>query len=107
MLSMTKILIVLTAVAALGATALLATASAHQATAASRAELKVAGHGMKANLIGTTKRSDGTTQVTYAGHPRYTYEDDKKAGQTKGEGSDAFDGEWYVVAPSGKKVDDD
>jgi predicted lipoprotein with Yx(FWY)xxD motif len=63
--------------------------------------------GLKASRIGTIKRSDGTTQVTYGGHPLYTFIEDKKPAQTEGEGSRAFGAEWYVVAPSGKKIDDD
>jgi len=64
-----------------------------------------AGAGVAASKIGTTKRKDGSLQATYAGHPLYRYDDDHKAGQTEGEGSKAFGAEWYVVAPSGKKID--
>jgi predicted lipoprotein with Yx(FWY)xxD motif len=60
--------------------------------------------GAQAKLLGTTKRSNGT-QVTYAGHPVYTFFMDSKAGQTNGEGSTAFGAAWYVVAPNGKKID--
>ena len=66
-----------------------------------------AGKGLSAAKIGTTKRTGGATQVTYAGHPLYHYDDDKKPGQTKGEGSKEFGAEWYVVAASGKKIDED
>jgi predicted lipoprotein with Yx(FWY)xxD motif len=61
----------------------------------------------KASLLGTSKRSDGTTQVTYNGHPLYRFVQDKKAGDTKGEGVDAFGAEWYVLSPSGKKIEHD
>jgi predicted lipoprotein with Yx(FWY)xxD motif len=57
--------------------------------------------------LGTTTRSDGTKQVTYKGQPLYFFEDDKAAGQTNGEGSKAFGAGWYVMKPSGKKIDDD
>lgn len=60
---------------------------------------------IKASKISTIKRADGTTQVTYGGHPLYTFIKDTKAGTAKGEGSKAFGAEWYVVAPSGKKID--
>jgi predicted lipoprotein with Yx(FWY)xxD motif len=59
-----------------------------------------------ASKLGTTKRSDGKTQVTYAGHPLYTFILDKnKPGSTKGEGVDAFGAEWYVVGTNGKKIE--
>jgi predicted lipoprotein with Yx(FWY)xxD motif len=61
----------------------------------------------KSSLFGTTKRSDGKTQVTYNGHPVYYFSQDTKPGQTKGEGFKAFGAKWYVLAPSGKKIDDD
>jgi predicted lipoprotein with Yx(FWY)xxD motif len=51
---------------------------------------------------GTTKRADGTTQVTYNKHPLYTFVADQgKRGSTKGEGVDAFGAKWYVVAAKG------
>jgi predicted lipoprotein with Yx(FWY)xxD motif len=61
---------------------------------------------VKASKLGTTKRSDGTTQVTYGGNPVYTFVLDKnKPGSTKGEGVDAFGAEWYVVGTNGKKIE--
>jgi predicted lipoprotein with Yx(FWY)xxD motif len=64
-----------------------------------------AGSGVKAPLLGTIKRSDGTTQVTYNTHPLYYYSDDKgMPGQFKGQGVTAFGAKWYVVAPTGGKV---
>ena len=64
-----------------------------------------AGTGLKASLLSTSKRTDGTMQVTYGGHPLYYYEDDKKPGTTKGEGSKEFGAEWYVVGANGKKIE--
>ena len=64
-----------------------------------------AGSGVKASMLGTAKRSDGKEQVTYNGHPLYFYEGDKKAGQTAGQGLDAFGAEWYVVGANGSKVE--
>ena len=66
-----------------------------------------AGSGVKGALLGTTKRSDGTLQVTYGGHPLYTFVRDTKAGDVTGQGSKAFGAGWYVVTPAGKKIDDD
>jgi predicted lipoprotein with Yx(FWY)xxD motif len=61
-----------------------------------------AGTGAKSSLLGTTKRADGTTQVTYNKHPLYTFiADNNKIGSTKGEGVNAFGARWYVVAAKG------
>jgi predicted lipoprotein with Yx(FWY)xxD motif len=60
-----------------------------------------AGTGADGSLLGTTKRSDGTTQVTYAGHPLYYFVDDQSAGDVNGNGSTAFGAAWYAVQPSG------
>jgi predicted lipoprotein with Yx(FWY)xxD motif len=65
----------------------------------------VAGTGVAAAKLGSAKRSDGKTEVTYAGHPLYTYAGDSKPGAVQGQGLDQFGAEWYVVAPSGRKVD--
>jgi predicted lipoprotein with Yx(FWY)xxD motif len=56
--------------------------------------------------LGTTKRSDGTMQVTYAGHPLYTYAADTKPGDTKGQDIDSFGAEWYALQPSGAEAED-
>jgi predicted lipoprotein with Yx(FWY)xxD motif len=63
-----------------------------------------AGAGVKASLLGTTKRSNGSLQVTYNKHPLYTYALDKQAGQTNGEGSSAFGARWYAVSARGTAV---
>jgi predicted lipoprotein with Yx(FWY)xxD motif len=63
--------------------------------------------GVKATLLGTTKRTDGKLQVTYKGHPLYTFVKDTKAGMTTGEGSNAFGAKWYALAPSGATIDRD
>jgi predicted lipoprotein with Yx(FWY)xxD motif len=63
-----------------------------------------AGSGVKASLLGTTKRSNGSMQVTYKKHPLYGFALDKKAGQTNGEGNFAFGGKWYAVSAKGAAV---
>jgi predicted lipoprotein with Yx(FWY)xxD motif len=63
-----------------------------------------AGAGVKASLLGTTKRADGTQEVTYAGHPLYTFVGDTAPGQTTGQGSAAFGAPWWVVTPAGKAI---
>jgi predicted lipoprotein with Yx(FWY)xxD motif len=62
------------------------------------------GNSVNARLIGTTKRSDGTQQVTYNGHPLYLYIQDQKPGDVTGQGVVAFGAPWYVVSPAGKQV---
>jgi predicted lipoprotein with Yx(FWY)xxD motif len=63
-----------------------------------------AGSGVNASLLGTTKRSDGTLEVTYAGHPLYYYAGDTGAGQTTGQALSQFGAPWYVVAASGQAI---
>jgi predicted lipoprotein with Yx(FWY)xxD motif len=55
--------------------------------------------------LGTITRADGTTQVTYKGHPLYFFAKDKDSGDAYGEGINGFGASWYVIAPSGAKVD--
>jgi predicted lipoprotein with Yx(FWY)xxD motif len=66
---------------------------------------KAAG-GAQASLLGTTKRKDGTVQVTYKGHPIYGFFEDKKPGETNGNDVDAFGGEWYALEPNGEEPED-
>ena len=63
-----------------------------------------AGRGVRASLIETIKRSDGTSQVTYHGHPLYRFAKDTKRGQVGGEGLTAFGGGWFAVSPAGNRV---
>jgi predicted lipoprotein with Yx(FWY)xxD motif len=62
------------------------------------------GSGANTSLVGTIKRSDGTTQVTYNGHPLYLFKGDQKAGDTNGEGLNAFGGTWNALSSSGDQV---
>ena len=64
-----------------------------------------AGTGANAADLGTTTRKDGTTEVTYNGHPLYYYVGDTKAGDTTGQGLNQFGAKWYVLAPGGDKID--
>jgi predicted lipoprotein with Yx(FWY)xxD motif len=70
----------------------------------SQAAKPTAGSGVKASLVGTTKRSDGRLQVTYSKHPLYTFALDKQAGQVNGEGSSNFGAKWYAVSAGGTAV---
>jgi predicted lipoprotein with Yx(FWY)xxD motif len=55
--------------------------------------------------LGTITTAGGTTQVTYNGHPLYLYAKDKDDGDTYGQGIKSFGASWYVLTPSGNKVD--
>ena len=61
-------------------------------------------HGAKASLVGVTRRSDGTTQVTYDGHPLYRYAGDSRPGETNGQGSQSFGAGWYVLSQAGRTI---
>ncbi len=59
-----------------------------------------AGPGVTGTL-GTIKRSDGTTQATYDGHPLYTYIGDSGPGQAHGNNINLNGGVWHEVLVSG------
>jgi predicted lipoprotein with Yx(FWY)xxD motif len=64
----------------------------------------IAGPGVRASLLGTTKRKDGKLEVTYAGHPLYYWVGDHKPGQRTGQGLNQFGGPWWVLSPAGKEI---
>ena len=63
----------------------------------------LAGDGVRASLLGTTRRTDGTTQVTYGGHPLYFYAHE---GAHEVKCHDVFlnGGTWYAVQPDGDRA---
>lgn len=64
-----------------------------------------AGEGASASQLGTTKRKDGSLQVTYAGHPLYTFSEDKAPGEASGNGLEFFGGQWWALDESGSAVE--
>jgi predicted lipoprotein with Yx(FWY)xxD motif len=62
------------------------------------------GSGVAARLLGTTRRADGSLQVTYAGRPLYYYVGDRKPGQILCQNVTEFGGAWRVVRSSGRLV---
>jgi predicted lipoprotein with Yx(FWY)xxD motif len=64
----------------------------------------LAGTGVRASLLGTTRRKDGKLEVTYNGHPLYYFVSDRKPGQTTGEGVNQFGSPWWVISPAGKEI---
>jgi predicted lipoprotein with Yx(FWY)xxD motif len=62
------------------------------------------GSGLNASLVGTTTRPEGTTQVTYNGHPLYLFVKDQKAGETNGQGVTAFGAAWFALSGAGNQA---
>lgn len=57
-----------------------------------------AGDGVQASMLGSITRDDGSTQVTYNGHPLYYYAADSAAGDANGQG---VLGLWFIADPAG------
>jgi predicted lipoprotein with Yx(FWY)xxD motif len=64
----------------------------------------LAGPGLTASKLGTTRRSDGEPQVTYNGHPLYRYAGDAKPGDANGQRLTAFGAAWFAVSGGGIAV---
>lgn len=60
--------------------------------------------GVSASLLGTTKRNDGSTEVTYGGHPLYYVITDHNPGDATGQAVNNFGALWYVIGPDGNKI---
>ena len=58
--------------------------------------------GVRADLLGTTRRRDGKTQVTYAGKPLYFYAHEGP-GEVRCHDVNLNGGFWWVVGPDGKR----
>lgn len=52
-------------------------------------------------LLGTIKRKNGATQVTYNGWPLYYFAQDDEPGDTNGQDMKGFGAEWYLLTPQG------
>jgi predicted lipoprotein with Yx(FWY)xxD motif len=63
-----------------------------------------AGSGVDAGMLSTTTRQDGTKQVTFSGHPIYSFTGDRNPGDTNGQGLNNFGGQWWLVTPSGMPI---
>lgn len=64
----------------------------------------MAGAGVNAPMLGTTKRTDGTTEVTYGSHPLYYVVTDHNPGDATGQAVNNFGAAWYVVGTNGNKI---
>lgn len=61
----------------------------------------IALEGVDVELLGTTERTDGSVQVTYAGWPLYTFGQDEGAGDVAGQGVNDI---WFLVSPAGEPI---
>jgi len=64
----------------------------------------LAGPGVSTKILSTTKRTDGTTQLTYNQWPLYLWVNDSAPGQATGQGLNNLGGLWYVVSPNGHAI---
>jgi predicted lipoprotein with Yx(FWY)xxD motif len=62
------------------------------------------GTGANASLLSTTKRTDGTTEVTYGGHPLYYVVTDHNPGDATGQAVNNFGALWFAIGPDGKQI---
>lgn len=66
-------------------------------------EGKIRAVGVPRKLVGTTKRKDGTIQLTYAGHPLYTHSGEGQ-GESNANGVTAFGAQWHALRRNGEDV---
>jgi hypothetical protein len=62
------------------------------------------GPGVDLSLVGTLRRPDGSTQLSYGGHPLYTYNLDVAPGVVMCQGIDQNGGLWYVLDGRGTQI---
>ena len=62
------------------------------------------GKGVDRSLVGTLHRPDGSTQLSYGGHPLYTYNGDVAPGVVMGQAINQDGGLWYVVDSKGQQI---
>jgi predicted lipoprotein with Yx(FWY)xxD motif len=64
----------------------------------------IVGPGIEPRLLGTSPRTDGTTQITYNGWPLYLWPPDRTPGTATGQALTNAGGLWFVVSPAGNAV---
>ncbi|MGP0029676.1 MAG: hypothetical protein ACLPVF_04135 [Acidimicrobiales bacterium] len=62
------------------------------------------GPGVDRSLVGTLPRPGGAVQISYGGHPLYTYTLDEEPGWITGQAIDQDGGPWYVIDPAGHPI---
>ncbi len=68
------------------------------------ASAKLTGMSSLPGTFGSVTRSDGSKQLTYMGHPLYTFKEDTAPGQDKGNGKNLSGGLWRAMTPAGAKL---
>ena len=68
------------------------------------ASAKITGMSSLPGTFGSITRDDGTKQLTYMGHPLYTFKQDTAPGQDNGNGKNLSGGLWWAATPSGAKL---
>jgi predicted lipoprotein with Yx(FWY)xxD motif len=63
-----------------------------------------AGDGVDATKLGTITRDDGSMQVTYNGHPLYTFASDTGSGDAAGQGMEDNGGTWNLISATGEPI---
>jgi len=64
----------------------------------------ILGPGVHRSKVGTITLKNGTKQLTYGGHPLYTYVGDSRPGQTFYVNFSQFGGRWPAVNAAGAEV---
>ena len=59
---------------------------------------------VRKHLVGTISRSNGAKQLTYDGHPLYSFAGDTAPASTSGQGLYSFGAYWYLIAPDGHVI---
>jgi predicted lipoprotein with Yx(FWY)xxD motif len=70
----------------------------------SSAKIPIGGPGVAASMLSTTRRTDGTIQVTYNGWPLYRWAEDTTPGEATGQALNNNGGLWYVLDPAGNAI---
>lgn len=64
-----------------------------------------AGRGVQSQMLGSIDRPDGTSQATYNQMPLYTFAQDRRAGEIRGQRMRGHGGEWFLIGPDGNRIE--
>ena len=63
------------------------------------------GGGVQSQMLGSIQRPDGTNQVTYNQMPLYTFAQDRRPGEIRGQRMRGHGGEWFLIGPDGRRIE--